>query len=108
MRDAARALREGRGRDALELQRQAQRLLEQSETGKTDASEAERQQQRDPKRGDGETHRGKEIAQDGEVPEEDEADAAEDFRRRVLRGLSEDKSERLAPAVKRYAEGLLR
>jgi hypothetical protein len=33
---------------------------------------------------------------------------AEDFRRRVLEGLGKEKSERLSPAVRRYAEGLLR
>ena len=33
---------------------------------------------------------------------------AEEFRRRVLKGLSKDQGGRLSPAIRRYAEGLLR
>jgi len=97
MRDAARSLDEGRGREALELERDAQRLLEQSAPGKTTAEGANRDRSADGvSRG---TH--------GEVPGEEE-DRAQDFRRRVVEGLATERSGRLAPAVRRYAEGLLR
>jgi hypothetical protein len=106
MREAARALGEGRGRQALELQREAQRLLERSDTGRTqDADDAERQA---PEGQDGPVRGGRQMARGGDVPEQDDQARAEEFRRRVLRGLAEDKSERLSPAVRRYAEGLLR
>ena len=51
---------------------------------------------------------GKEIRTGGDVPGESNAKSAEEFRRRVLEGLSKSKDGRLAPAVRRYAEGLLR
>jgi hypothetical protein len=101
MKRAAQALSEGDGERALELQRQAQRLLdddsdeppEDGAENPTDSSEA------DGDRG---------VGTGGEVPDEDAQNRAEEFRQRVLRGLSGDKSIELAPAVKRYAEGLLR
>jgi hypothetical protein len=110
MRDAARALSEGRGREASRLQREAQRLLEQSETGRTDDPDESSRGERDrsDRDGRGPPHDGKKISEDGEVPEENDELRAEEFRRRVLRGLAEDKSERLGPSVRRYAEGLLR
>ncbi len=97
MRQAAQRLEAGRGREALEIERDAQRLLEQSSPGKT----TEAKPGRDPQtsrsaRGTG-----------GEVPGEEE-DRSQDFRRRVVEGLSSERSGRLAPAVRRYAEGLLR
>ena len=102
MQEAARAFAERRGERGLELQREAQRLLERSQTGRTtDAEdEGERSWKEPDSRGDG-------MATGGEVPDE-ERRMAEDFRDRVLRGLSRDKSDRLSPAIQRYAEGLLR
>ncbi len=48
------------------------------------------------------------MAQDAQVPGKDPGKRAEDFRRRVMEGLSHDHGGRLGPAVRRYAEGLLR
>ena len=47
------------------------------------------------------------MSTDADVPRPDDRKAAEEFRRRVLEGLSRDKGQRLSPAVQRYAEGLL-
>ncbi len=102
MNDAARELEGGHGDPALELQREAQRLLEQASQGRTtDESHrsARRNENQDAGRGGLQTQ--------GKVPEE-AGDRAQDFRQRVLRGLREDRSGALAPAVRRYAEGLLR
>lgn len=100
MRDASRALAEGKGDRALELQRQAQRLLEQSDRGRTTDDETARADRKD---GEG----ARELRTGGEVPDKKANESAEAFRRRVLRGLSERKDDKLAPAVRRYAEGLL-
>ena len=51
---------------------------------------------------------GRAVATGGDVPAPDEKARAEEFRKRVLEGLGREKSERLSPAVQRYAEGLLR
>ncbi len=102
MREAARELAAGKGDRALELQRQAQRLLEQSDRGQTtDPDDA----QKAPSNPRGKGSRG--IRTGGEVPDKDEGQRAEEFRRRVLRGLSKPGDPRLSPAVRRYAEGLL-
>jgi hypothetical protein len=104
MREAARKLSEGKADDALRAQREAQRLLEQASSGKTtDPDDGGGQQQ--SASGDA---NGKGIRLGGEVPPADDAKAAEEFRRRVLRGLGKERSGRLAPAIQRYAEGLLR
>ena len=106
MRDAASALHEGNGQRGVRLQRKAQRLLEHSSTGKTaaesgsDAAERGRDQNRESSR------RG--MRTDGRVPDGDANQHAAEFRRRVLEGLGREKGGRLAPAIKRYAEGLLR
>jgi hypothetical protein len=42
------------------------------------------------------------------VPAAEEQNRAEAFRKRVLRNLGDSPAGRLSPAVKRYAEGLLR
>lgn len=102
MRDAARELAAGRGEPGSDLQREAQRLLEEASVGKTHDEEDSNQEQ------SAQDGSGKSIRTGGEVPPEDAARKAEEFRRRVLEGLGRDRSGRLAPAVKRYAEGLLR
>jgi hypothetical protein len=104
MQEAARAFAERRGERGLALQREAQRLLERSQTGRTtdNEDESERSWKEPDSRGDGGG-----MATGGEVPDEVRR-IAEDFRDRVLRGLSRDKSDRLSPAIQRYAEGLLR
>jgi hypothetical protein len=102
MRQAARALSEGKGEKGLELQREAQRLLERSDNGQTTDPEGDQPQ---PKSSD-ESGKGG-IRTGGEVPKKDDGKRAEEFRNRVLRGLGKAKNGRLAPAVRRYAEGLL-
>lgn len=105
MREAARALVDGRGERGLELQREAQRLLERASTGETGDDENEPRSEPSKKsQGD----QGKDMKTGGEVPRDQDKKRAEDFRRRVLEGLGKSKDGRLAPAVKRYAEGLLR
>ncbi len=103
MREAAQALKEGKGDRGLELQREAQRLLERSDTGQTSDSDGE---QETPRRGDQSGDQG--IRTGGEVPDRDDGKRALEFRRRVLQGLGKSKDGRLAPSVRRYAEGLLK
>ncbi len=100
MRDAAQRLQSGQGDDAQQLQLEAQRLLEQSETGEVQQGEEPSSQ--------GESHDGRKIRTGGDVPDPDEKNRAEEFRKRVLEGLGKKGDGRLSPAVKRYAEGLLR
>lgn len=101
MRQAARELSEGSAEKGLSLQQDAQRLLEQSRTGKTsDKGESRRSEAED----DG----GNNLRTGGEVPDPKAENEAADFRERVLRGLGREREGRLAPAVKRYAEELLR
>jgi hypothetical protein len=102
MRQAARALRAGDGDEGLELQRQAQRLLENADRGKTTDPEPSEQEALGK-----DDENGRSAGFGGDVPEAAEQNKAEEFRRRVLESLG-DGSGRLAPAIKRYAEGLLR
>jgi len=114
MREAARELAAGHGERGVELGHEAQRLLEQSGTGRSSDSEPEERPKEpearapDRKAHGSERGGGDSIAIGGEVPSPDDRARAEEFRRRVLEGLSTEKSERLSPAVRRYAEGLLR
>jgi hypothetical protein len=103
MRQAARELSNGDGEAGLELQRQAQRLLESADRGKTSDEPSEQQ------RGEGkeDDDSGRLPGFGGEVPGAADQNKAEQFRRRVLESLG-DGSGRFAPAIKRYAEGLLR
>jgi hypothetical protein len=103
MRQAARDLRSGEGESGLSLQRQAQRLLEDANQGKTDDPEEGDDPQRSEEEGNGRNPDFK-----GDVPAAEEQNRTEEFRRRVLKNLGNGPSGRLAPAVKRYAEGLLR
>jgi len=104
MQDAARELASGNGEKGLELQRAAQRLLEEANSGRTDRDDSE--PNGEPQRGRGEG--GDDMSPDGEVPDKANSEDAEAFRRRVLEGLARGKNSRLSPAIKRYAEGLLR
>ncbi len=101
MRQAARELLEGKGREGLARQREAQRLLEQADTGQTTDPDGSRRE--DQKRG----ANGQAMRRDGTLPDEGDGNATRDFRERVLEGLAKKRGGRLAPAVKRYAEGLL-
>jgi hypothetical protein len=104
MQEAARELGQSRAERALELMRQAQRLLERSDPESSQGSQEADQQssEHQPSQSSGQG-----LRTDGEVPDEAK-NAAEDFRRRVLEGLGETSGGRYGPAVKRYAEGLLR
>lgn len=102
MDDAGRRLQSGQGQVALRLQQEAQRLIEEAETGKTNDDEHEARAQESGSTG---KRRG---GIGGDVPKPEKENRAEAFRRRVLDGLSKRSGGRLSPAVKRYAEGLLR
>ena len=101
MRQAARALRTGETDEAQNLQAEAQRLLEHASPGRT----AEEQDQGD-NRGQGGDDKGQPATQ-GSVPGVNKRRRSEDFRKRVLEGLAKERRGALAPAVERYAEGLL-
>ena len=103
MRQAARELADGNGEAGLELQRQAQRLIEGADRGKTSDEPHDPGQS---KEGEDDSGRGQPRF-GGDVPEASEQNKAEEFRKRVLESLG-DGSGRFAPAIKRYAEGLLR
>jgi hypothetical protein len=106
MQDAARELRAGRGKEGNALQMEAQRWLEQAQTKSTqDPDEGQGDEDRDQRSDDGDGRRG--MARKAPVPKDRGNQAAEDFRRRVLRGLSQAHGDRLSPAIKRYAERLL-
>ncbi len=107
MHDAAKELGAGHGEQGLQLQRDAQRLLEQSNSGQSgsgDSDGKDQSQQQSPK--DSSSSKGKQMRQDADVPK-DGSGHADEFRRRVLDGLSKQARGRLSDAVRRYAEGLL-
>ena len=109
MREAAQELSNGRGERALGLQREAQRLLEQQDDdSKNDQPKDEPQKDGEPSKPDRHDGDHGEMAQDAGVPGRAKNQRAEEFRKRVLEGLARDKGGRLGPAVKRYAEGLLK
>jgi hypothetical protein len=103
MRQATSELASGRGEEGLELAREAQRLLERSSSGET--SDEDDGASRDGKAAEDAGESAKSA--DGQLPLSERARRAEDFRRRVLQGLSSERRGRLSPAVERYAEGLL-
>jgi hypothetical protein len=102
MDQAAQELRAGKGERAVELAREAQRLLEAANSG-----EPEEQKQKEDEESEGEAHEQHAIGTGGAVPGQDARIRAEEFRRRVLKGLGSGSGGAIAPAVKRYAEGLL-
>jgi hypothetical protein len=99
MREAAERLKARQAERALGLEHQAQKLLE--EIG---LEREEKPEQRSPssQKGNGD------LAQEGTVPGRDSKDNSQEFRRRVLEGLSGDSHGRLEPAIRRYVEGLLK
>jgi hypothetical protein len=101
MRDAANELGAGKGEPGLERQREAQRLLEQSDAGNTGSDDDGNRQGRRGAEGKGR------MGGKADVPRADDRRRAEDFRRRVLEGLGRERGGRLSPAIERYAEGLL-
>ncbi|HKO49626.1 MAG TPA: DUF4175 domain-containing protein [Polyangiaceae bacterium] len=107
MRDAAKELGAGHGEQGLSLQRDAQRLLEQTNSGQSGSGDSEgKDQQPQPSAKDSSSSKGKQMRTEADVPRA-EGGLADDFRRRVLEGLSKEQSGRLSDAVRRYAEGLL-
>jgi hypothetical protein len=106
MRDAAKQLAAGHGEPGLALQRDAQRLLEQTNSGQSGSGENEGKQSGPQPSSGNSTGRSKDMTMDADVPRAD-GGHADDFRRRVLEGLSKQGSGRLSEAVRRYAEGLL-
>jgi hypothetical protein len=110
MREAAQELQNGRGDRALSLQREAQRLLDQQDDDNNNKSDEPKDQ---PEDGQPDKHGNRDqdhadMRTDAGVPGRDKNQKAEEFRKRVLEGLARDKGGRLGPAVKRYAEGLLK
>ncbi len=99
MQDAAGRLAAGDPQSGLELQNEAQRNLERARTGRVGESDSKESP------GDDSSAEGNDLSFEGEVPGARDKDAAEDFRRRVQRGLGRP-SGRLGPAVRRYAEAL--
>jgi hypothetical protein len=109
MRDAAKELAAGHGEQGLSLQRDAQRLLEQTNSGQSGSGESDgKQQQPQPSPKDSSESKGKQMRTDADVPRPDGTSRASDLRRRILEGLAKEKSGRLSDAVRRYAEGLLK
>ncbi len=103
--EAASALKRGDVDHALERQREAQHQLEV-------AKEALGSESSEGGEGGGEGTDGDRDVQSGhvDIPKADasKGKGAEQFRRRVLKGLSEAAAGRQRDAVRRYAEGLLR
>jgi hypothetical protein len=107
MRDAAKELGAGHGEQGLSLQRDAQRLLEQTNNGQSGSGDSDgKEPQPEPSAKDSSSSKGKQMRTEADVPRA-EGGRADDFRRRVLEGLSKEQSGRLSEAVRRYAEGLL-
>jgi hypothetical protein len=107
MRDAARELSNGRGERGAELQREAQRWLDQQDDDDRGQGDKPEDEAQEPQKGENSSEKGS-MRQDAGVPGRDKNQRAEEFRERVLKGLAKDKGGRLGPAVKRYAEGLLK
>jgi hypothetical protein len=104
MRQAAESLESGRGRTALERQREAQNLLERNVLGSdqepADAADKVAKRESDASR--------RTSSGDARIVSTGDTESREAFRRRVQQGLSRDVTPELSPAVRRYAEGLLK
>jgi hypothetical protein len=96
-KEAADALKHGDVDRGLARQREAQHQLEMAREALGSESEGH---------GDGNDTRADNS--DVVIPKADAAKGAEQFRRRVLKGLSQSSGSRERDAVRRYAEGLLR
>lgn len=104
MRRASELLDQGRGPLALDQQRNAQKLLER------EAPEPDPQQRSPASDGgrDDSNADARHSARGGKVVSTSDTESREDFRRRVQQGLSKEVQPDLSPAVRRYAEGLLK
>ena len=103
MREAKKALKEGDGEGGLERQKHAQRMLEMAKESMTQEAEGEAEGEGNTT-GDGK----KTSNQKQDIPGKDKHKGPDEFRRRVIEGLGGPSDPLLKPAVKRYAEGLLR
>ena len=104
MRQAAESLDSGRGTAAMERQRDAQNLLERNLLGSDqEPSESEDKMTKPFRDATGRRNSG-----GGNVASTSDVESREAFRRRVQQGLSREVSPALSPAVRRYAEGLLK
>jgi len=99
MKDAAGKLENGEGDKGLELQKEAQRLLEKAR----DAMKGQDQ----PSGGEG-GNKSFDPDDKVDIPKADEHKGPDAFRKRVLEGLRGNASPKLQEAIKRYAEGLVR
>jgi hypothetical protein len=108
MREASQELSNGRGEHGLSLQRDAQRLLDQQGNDDKPSEEPKDDDQDSHSPPDGHDRDHGDMRTDAGVPGRAKSKRTEDFRKRVLEGLARDKGGRLGPAVKRYAEGLLK
>jgi len=109
MREAAQDFANGRGEHGLQVQRDAQRLLDQ-QANDDKPSDQQKDDEQDKQQSQSDSHEGNhgDMRMDAGVPGRAKSQRAEQFRKRVLEGLARDKGGRLGPAVKRYAEGLLK
>jgi hypothetical protein len=98
--EAADALKRSDVDRGLERQREAQHQLEMAQQALADEPEDEAGSS-----GGGSRNRSNDRV---DIPKADAAKGAEQFRRRVLKGLSQSAGSREKDAVRRYAEGLLR
>ncbi|MCU0692188.1 MAG: DUF4175 domain-containing protein [Polyangiaceae bacterium] len=118
MRQAAQALRGADTERGVDRQREGQRLLDIArESQRDDASQADVSRGNQDGSSDSERRReardesgmGRPLATGRvDIPGADAFRGPEEFRKRVVRGLSEPVDPRLRDAVRRYAEGLLR
>jgi hypothetical protein len=104
MDQASGALEQSQAGRALELQREAQESLEQAMTGRTSDPADPGHTESTERYGAGR----KGMRTQGKVANPAPLDEAARFRERVLRGLGRPGSAGLAPAVRRYAEELLK
>ncbi len=109
MREAEKALQEGDGPNALNQQKEAQRLLEMAESDRSEDSD-QQQSREGPRGGDGDhaSDSKKPSKRPQWVPGANEHRDPVDFRKRVLEGLRDTSDPRLRAAMKRYAEGLVK
>lgn len=101
-REAAQALQQGDADRGLDRQREAQRALEQARQ-QLEGDDSEPPQGQQPDDG-GKPSGGGDVA----IPGAKEHKGPEEFRRRVVQGLSQPGAGNVKDAVRRYAEGLLR
>jgi hypothetical protein len=104
MRQAAEMLEGGRGKVALQRQRSAQNLIERADAEPDDAPSPSA-----PMGGNSDrASSARAAASKGSVVSTSDVESREEFRRRVQKGLSYEVTPELSPAVRRYAEGLLK